>query len=402
MWPAQVQHGCYKAVCRRVCSSLHRRVLGADDGRSVQRRRSCSESTCEMHSRRLGEAQGELPDQHLLPGRLHLERPDGPQRRHPLARPRLAQRATSRACKVDFDQYSTNQKFLGLKSLVLDNLTQDPSGIHETVSMRFFERLGIPTPRETHVKLYVNSEYIGLYALVESVDKEFLSARLRRRSATTRRTTAGSTSSCGRITGCFTDLGTDLRRDQAALRRDDARVEVGRGEVPADPGADHARQPDAGGSLRRGDRTALRSSRASSASSPRRRISATPTASSAPSASTTSTCIASRTRSKHVLIAWDTDNTFWGPTFPIKPDDDQRADAEVDAHPGVQRAVVLGAGARQRAGRSGRLARHRDHPAACRLIDEAMKRTSTSRTRTTATKAKPARCCRSRTIASPT
>ena len=76
--------------------------------------------------------------------------------------------------KVDFDRYSTDQKFLGLKSLVLDNLTQDPSGIHETVSMRFYERLGIPTPRETHVRLYVRGEYIGLYALVESVDKEFL------------------------------------------------------------------------------------------------------------------------------------------------------------------------------------------------------------------------------------
>jgi hypothetical protein len=24
---------------------------------------------------------------------------------------------------------------------------------------------------------------------------------------------------------------------------------------------------------------------------------------------------------KHVLISWDTDNTFWGPLFPIKPDD---------------------------------------------------------------------------------
>ena len=26
-------------------------------------------------------------------------------------------------------------------------------------------------------------------------------------------------------------------------------------------------------------------------------------------------------QTKHVLIAWDTDNTFWGPTFPIQPDD---------------------------------------------------------------------------------
>ena len=76
--------------------------------------------------------------------------------------------------KVDFDQYSTGEKFLGLKSLVLDNLTQDPSGIHETVTMRFLARLGIPAPREAHVRLYVKDQYIGLYAVVESIDKELL------------------------------------------------------------------------------------------------------------------------------------------------------------------------------------------------------------------------------------
>ena len=41
--------------------------------------------------------------------------------------------------------------------------------------MSFYTRLGIPAPRETHVRLYVRGEYIGLYALVESIDKEFLS-----------------------------------------------------------------------------------------------------------------------------------------------------------------------------------------------------------------------------------
>ncbi len=76
--------------------------------------------------------------------------------------------------KVDFDQYSTGQKFLGLKSLVLDNLTQDPSGIHEMVAMKFLARLGIPAPREAHVRLYVRGEYIGLYAVVESIDKDML------------------------------------------------------------------------------------------------------------------------------------------------------------------------------------------------------------------------------------
>jgi spore coat protein CotH len=76
--------------------------------------------------------------------------------------------------RVDFDRYSSGQQFLGLKSFVLDNLSQDFSGIKETVAMRFFTRLGIPAPRETHTRLYVNGRYEGLYGLVESVDKTMM------------------------------------------------------------------------------------------------------------------------------------------------------------------------------------------------------------------------------------
>jgi spore coat protein CotH len=81
---------------------------------------------------------------------------------------------TKPGLRVDFDHYASDQEFLGLKSLVLDNLTQDPSGIHETVTMALFARLGVPAPREAHARLYVNNEYVGLYAIVESVDKDLL------------------------------------------------------------------------------------------------------------------------------------------------------------------------------------------------------------------------------------
>ena len=81
---------------------------------------------------------------------------------------------TKPGLRVDFDRYATQQTFLGLKSFVLDNLTQDASGVRETVTMRFFARLGIPAPRETHAKLYVNGSYAGLYGLVESVDKTMM------------------------------------------------------------------------------------------------------------------------------------------------------------------------------------------------------------------------------------
>jgi hypothetical protein len=76
--------------------------------------------------------------------------------------------------RVDFDRYATEQEFLGLKSFVLDNLTQDPSGLRERVTMKLFAKLGLPAPREAHARLFVNGQYGGLYAIVESIDKRFL------------------------------------------------------------------------------------------------------------------------------------------------------------------------------------------------------------------------------------
>jgi spore coat protein H len=82
--------------------------------------------------------------------------------------------ATKPGLRVDFDRYSSSRTFLGLKSIVLDNLTQDPSGIKESVAMRLFARLGVPASRESFTRLYVNNELIGLYTIVESVDKDLL------------------------------------------------------------------------------------------------------------------------------------------------------------------------------------------------------------------------------------
>lgn len=82
--------------------------------------------------------------------------------------------ATKPGLRVDFDYYNAGQTFLGLKSFILDNLTQDASGTHETASAAFYARLGIPVSREIHTRLYINNEYAGLYVIVESVDKDLL------------------------------------------------------------------------------------------------------------------------------------------------------------------------------------------------------------------------------------
>jgi hypothetical protein len=76
--------------------------------------------------------------------------------------------------RFDADRYSAQQTFLGMKSFVLDNLVQDASMIKERIAMLFFRRLGLPAPRETHVRLFINDKFVGLYAAVESIDKAFL------------------------------------------------------------------------------------------------------------------------------------------------------------------------------------------------------------------------------------
>jgi spore coat protein CotH len=76
--------------------------------------------------------------------------------------------------RVDIDRYSSTQKFLELKSFVLRNNTQDPSQMHEWLSMLFFRRMGLPASREAFARLFVNNQYVGLYTIVESVDKSFL------------------------------------------------------------------------------------------------------------------------------------------------------------------------------------------------------------------------------------
>jgi spore coat protein CotH len=77
--------------------------------------------------------------------------------------------------RVDFNRYAAGQQFLGLTSVVLDNLYQDPAMIRERVAMKFYARMGLVAPRETFVKLWINDQiYLGVYALVESMDKRFL------------------------------------------------------------------------------------------------------------------------------------------------------------------------------------------------------------------------------------
>lgn len=80
--------------------------------------------------------------------------------------------------KLDFAQFVNGRAFLGFKSLVLDNLSQDRSMMAEFLSLQLFEKMGIPAPRSAFVRLFVNDGYAGLYTVVEPIDKLFLKRTL--------------------------------------------------------------------------------------------------------------------------------------------------------------------------------------------------------------------------------
>ena len=78
------------------------------------------------------------------------------------------------ALRVDFDLFDSTQTLLGQTSIILRNNTQDPSSLHERLSMKLFALMGIPASRTAHARLFVNDEYAGLYLIVESIDRRFL------------------------------------------------------------------------------------------------------------------------------------------------------------------------------------------------------------------------------------
>ena len=91
------------------------------------------------------------------------------------SRGQASRSATKPSLRVDFDHNTAGQTLLDLKSVVLRNNSTDFSNMHERIAMQLYARMGLPAPRVAHTKLYINDAYQGLYSIVESLDKSFLS-----------------------------------------------------------------------------------------------------------------------------------------------------------------------------------------------------------------------------------
>jgi len=81
--------------------------------------------------------------------------------------------------KLKFDEYVDRQRFAGLKRINFHAMYRDPSHMKERIGYGLFRAAGVPAPRSVHARLIVNGMDLGLFALVEEVDGEFVEDHFR-------------------------------------------------------------------------------------------------------------------------------------------------------------------------------------------------------------------------------
>lgn len=79
-----------------------------------------------------------------------------------------------KSIKIEFNEYVSGKKYDGLKTIILNNNTLDPTMMREKLALDFLNKKGLAAPRCTYAKVSYNGQYVGLYKLVESIDKTFL------------------------------------------------------------------------------------------------------------------------------------------------------------------------------------------------------------------------------------
>ncbi len=76
--------------------------------------------------------------------------------------------------KLDFDEFVVGGEFLGLERLTLNNMASDPSMLKERLGYHVLRQVDQPASRCDYALVYLNGEYKGVYANVESTDRKMV------------------------------------------------------------------------------------------------------------------------------------------------------------------------------------------------------------------------------------
>jgi spore coat protein CotH len=92
----------------------------------------------------------------------------------------IASRGLKKSFKIDLARHREGQTLDGLKTLNLNCGLTDLTGSREALAYAFFRAAGVPAPRTAFAELTLtipskyDKEYVGVYTLIEQVDKRFL------------------------------------------------------------------------------------------------------------------------------------------------------------------------------------------------------------------------------------
>lgn len=84
--------------------------------------------------------------------------------------------AQKKSFKIILDKF-VDQNFYGLEELNLIANQNDPSLLRAKLCWDFFRNAGLPACRTSHVRLYLNGTYAGVYVNVEQIDSHFADVR---------------------------------------------------------------------------------------------------------------------------------------------------------------------------------------------------------------------------------
>ena len=75
---------------------------------------------------------------------------------------------------LNFDKFTTAQKFHGMDKVHLNNAAEDESLLMEQLAAGLFRAAGVPCPRVTQVRVSLNGRDLGMYVFKEGFDGAFL------------------------------------------------------------------------------------------------------------------------------------------------------------------------------------------------------------------------------------
>ena len=75
---------------------------------------------------------------------------------------------------VKFDEFTKDQEYSGLTKLMFNNAVQDPTYLAELLATGLFRDAGLPAARVTHARVQLNGRDLGLYVVIEAMNKRFL------------------------------------------------------------------------------------------------------------------------------------------------------------------------------------------------------------------------------------